>query len=146
MKSAFSSLMQSKFFTPSFNSAIFDGPLRIYFSQVHESFALKVYFIVQEKLALELNQIKEYSRKTGRNLMIMIYPTVENFKYSFEGHRNVSDLDLLAMDQFEDDIVIGVRSPLEDHEIEYIVDQSRVALRIWKNNSSTIHINNELQN
>ena len=37
-------ITQSSFYSPAFNGAIFDGPLRLYFSQAQEAMALKFYF------------------------------------------------------------------------------------------------------
>ena len=80
MKSSYSTLMQSKFFNPAFNSAIFDGPIRIYFAQFHESLALKIYFMIQQKLNNEVARAKEISKATGANILVMVYPSEESGK------------------------------------------------------------------
>ena len=41
--------------------------LRIYFAQFHESLALKIYFLIQQKLKEELATIKEKTKADGGN-------------------------------------------------------------------------------
>ncbi len=74
---AYSNLIQSKYYCRAFNSAIFDGTVRIYFAQAYEAFALKVYFELQKKLEKELLLAKELSKKTGKNIYILVYPDQE---------------------------------------------------------------------
>lgn len=129
MRTPFAALMQSKYFTPTFNSAIFDGPIRIYFSQVHEAFALKVYFSLQKKLLSVLPHCKEVSRKSGQTIMIMVYPTADNFQYSFEGAFPKA---WLAMEEFGGDAVLGINGPREEDELHYICDAVESQLSTWK--------------
>lgn len=110
--------MHSKFFTPAFNSAIFDGPVRIYFAQFHEALALKVYFHLQNRFKSEMTLAKDLSKKTGANLLIMIYPTEENFRYAFE--ESAQKKDLFALDELYADTIIGVNGPLEDELMEQL--------------------------
>jgi hypothetical protein len=78
MTTSYSTLMQSKFFNPAFDSAIFDGPLRIYFSHSQEPLALKLYFEIQQKLKDSLDVIKNIESHLG-NLIVLIYPTKETY-------------------------------------------------------------------
>src|SRR5687768_1867419 len=103
--------MQSKYFNPAFNSAIFDGPLRIYFAQFHESLALKIYFLAQQKLKKELQEDKDKRGFDSRTLLIMIYPNSEAFEMSFKGvpkERNIQS------EPWNEDQVIGLRGAIED--------------------------------
>lgn len=127
MKSAYSSLMHSRYFNPAFNSAIFDGPVRIYFAQFHESLALKIYFMSQQKLAQELAQAKETSKKANANILVMIYPTVESFELSFE-NRQASPY---VVESWNDDMVIGLRGPIEDHLLENLIEEVGKVMREW---------------
>jgi hypothetical protein len=111
MKSAYSTLMQSRFFHPAFNSAIFDGPVRIYFSQIHESLALKIYFSLQQKSLEALNQAKAISRDQGKNILIMLYPNQETFQMSFETPG------FLIHDNLDGDALIGINGPFEDERL-----------------------------
>lgn len=135
MKSSYSTLMQSKFFNPAFNSAIFDGPVRIYFAQFHEALALKIYFLIQQKLATELAQAKELSKSSGANLLVMIYPSEESFLLSFEDQENNSAP--LALEKWNDDIVIGLRGPIEDVHLDLLMEALRLAIQNWRPASRT---------
>ena len=128
MKASYSNLMQSKYFSPAFNSAIFDGPLRIYFAQFHESMALKIYFMVQQKLSAELIRAKEISKAAQANILVMIYPTEDSFEMTFENH---SALGKITVESWNDDIVIGLRGPLEDSELDSLIQTLSEAMGQW---------------
>jgi hypothetical protein len=116
MKSTYSVLVQSRFFNASFNSAIFDGPLRIYFSQFYESWALKLYFAVQEQLSDLLSQAKSTTAGTDENVLLMLYPNQEAFQLSFEGQTTT-----IATDRLESDTVVGVAGVTDDEQIAHVV-------------------------
>lgn len=74
---------QSRFFTPLFNAAIFDGPIRIYFAQAQESLAMKLYFNLQERYGDLRQAAREIFRERGSNVFVMLYPDVATFEKSF---------------------------------------------------------------
>jgi hypothetical protein len=123
MRSSYSVLVQSKFFNPAFNSAIFDGPVRIYFSQFYESLALKLYFAVQESLGEFLLKAKDQSRGLDRNVLVMLYPNSESFALSFDGSAN-----FISAERLEDDFVIGVNGNFEDLQMAKILTAVRMSL------------------
>ena len=127
MKGTYTALMQSRFFNPAFNSAIFDGPIRIYFAQFHESFALKIYFALQQKFSEEMIRAKELHKVLDRNVLLMIYPSKDSFALSFD-----SETSLTACDDLENDTVIGVSGPFEDDKLPLILDQVVRAFREWE--------------
>lgn len=129
MKSSYSTLMQSKFFSPAFNSAIFDGPVRIYFAQFHEALALKIYFLIQQKLSKEVAKAKEISKASGANILVMIYPTADSFTMSFEGH---SENHALAVEEWNEDMVIGTRGPIEDDQLDLLISTLQETITNWK--------------
>ncbi len=113
LENATTRILKSKFFHPSFNTAIFDGPLRVYFTQAQEPEALKIYFSLQSKTFKEESTAEERSLETMRRepkstLFVMIYPNKELFAQSFD-----KDADF-AVAQMERDVVIGVNGPLSD--------------------------------
>ncbi len=120
--------MQSKYFSPVFNSAIFDGPVRIYFSQIHESLALKIYFLIQQNLKEEMDRVKEITKITKQNLLIMLYPTEEIFLQSFihgeEGKNIISE-------PWSEDLVMGLRSPLEELDLDLLIREIKMQLQSW---------------
>lgn len=105
-------LTQSKYFTPVFNAAIFDGPFRIYFSQVHEAQALKVYFHLQQQVVEGQPALCDALRDQGRNIFVMMYPNKETFELSFdvEGIES-SAYQCRALGQ---DLVLGLPTPADD--------------------------------
>lgn len=130
MKSSYSTLMQSKFFNPAFNSAIFDGPIRIYFAQFHEALALKIYFLIQQKLTKEMARAKEMSRATGANILVMIYPTVDSFDLSFGGQDQTQSP--LSLEKWNEDVVIGCRGPIEDEHLDNLIETIALSIQNWK--------------
>jgi hypothetical protein len=122
--------MQSKFFNPAFNSAIFDGPIRIYFAQFHEALALKIYFMIQQKLNNEVMRAKEISKATGANVLVMVYPTQESFLLSFEGQQQ--ETQPLALEKWNEDVVVGLRGPIEDNHLDLLVETIGSAIQNWK--------------
>ncbi len=129
MKANYSNLMQSKYFSPAFNSAIFDGPLRIYFAQFHESFSLKIYFQILNEFKDQLIRAKEIAKSSHSSLFIMIYPSQDHFTLSFDG---AEDNDALILrEKWNQDLVIGLRQPLEDDQMHIFVEEFRKSLGLW---------------
>ncbi|MES2767912.1 MAG: hypothetical protein V4596_02100 [Bdellovibrionota bacterium] len=138
LENATTRILQSKFFSPTFNTAIFDGPLRVYFSQAQEPEALKVYFSLQSKVFQEksgqeksdqeqqaekpLEQLDESvshirdSLPKNSTLFVMIYPNKESFQQSFDQDRD------FAVAKMEQDCVIGVQGPISDKTRDDIID------------------------
>ncbi|WII72314.1 hypothetical protein QJS83_00340 [Bdellovibrio sp. 22V] len=130
MRSSYSTLMQSKYFNPAFNSAIFDGPVRIYFAQFHEALALKVYFLIQQKLVEQMAKAKEISKNSGANILVMIYPTEDSFLLSFEGaEKHISPLEV---EKWHNDVVIGLRGPIEDENLDLLIETLRLTMENWR--------------
>lgn len=130
MRSSYTTLMQSKYFNPAFNSAIFDGPVRIYFAQFHEALALKIYFLTQQKLAAEMAKAKEISKASGANILVMIYPTDDSFQLSFENAGPGPGP--LVVEKWHDDMVIGLRGPIEDENLDLLVETLRLTMENWR--------------
>jgi hypothetical protein len=104
-------LTQSRFYSPVFNAAVFDGPIRIYFAQHQEALALKVYFRLQQYLKDTYSAFRKTFKQHGQTVFLMLYPTQESFENSFSSepaHGNV------VSERLGDDFVLGVRGPLDD--------------------------------
>lgn len=132
MRSSYAALMQSKYFSPAFNSAIFDGPFRIYFAQFHESTALKIYLMLQQNLTNEMPAMKEYCKQKGSNILIMMYPTQDSFILSFEEEQAV---DGMVLETWEEDTVIGLNGPLEDQRMGDLLALIKDQISHWHMNS-----------
>jgi hypothetical protein len=127
MKASYSNLMQSRFFSPAFNSAIFDGPVRIYFSQLHESLALKIYFSLQQKYPDMLAKAKELHKSFGMNLLVLIYPSTDSFQMSFEGSQ-----EFVIEDQLGDDTLLGINGPFDDEQLIGVLNEVVRCLNHWE--------------
>ncbi len=125
MRGTYSSLMNSKFFHPAFNSAIFDGPVRIYFAQLHESLALKIYFCIQKGLVEELNQARELHKQHNQTLLIMLYPNKDSFFTTFE------DDSFLSKGNLFEDSVIGINGPFEDDQLPIVIEEIKKTFHSW---------------
>jgi hypothetical protein len=118
-------LTQSRYYSPAFNAAVFDGPVRIYFAQHQEALALKVYFRLQQYLKDGYSAFRNSFKEHGHTIFLMLYPTHEAFVDSFESR----DTRLVASDRIGDDHVVGVRGPLEDEQYEDVFRQVETILR-----------------
>jgi hypothetical protein len=134
MRETVTYVTQSKFFSPVFNAAIFDGPIRIYFAQVQESQALKLYFNFQERFSDLRLQARGIFKDRDRNIFVMLYPNEETFDLSF-GPTEPRATGLgaeagtakftcaIASEQMGEDYVVGVRGPLEDDAFEVLCEE-----------------------
>ncbi|MES2855712.1 MAG: hypothetical protein V4692_07610 [Bdellovibrionota bacterium] len=127
---------QSRFFSPAFNAAIFDGPIRIYFAQYQEAQALKLYFNLQERFGDIRKHARGIFRQKGRNIFVMLYPTQETFELSF-GDEPVRSAPIkmpmgagaeagpyvIVRDRLGSDFVVGVSGPIEDDALEMICQE-----------------------
>lgn len=121
-------LTHSKFYSPAFNAAIFDGPMRIYFAQYQEGVALKIYFKIVDQLKETMKLARESMRQRGSSVFIMLYPNTELFEQSFTG----AEKSTLAVESLGRDYVLGVRGPLSrDEEIEALFTSAKGMISEW---------------
>ena len=130
---------QSRFFSPVFNAAIFDGPIRIYFAQFQEAQALKLYYNLQERFADVRKQARGLFKERGQNIFVMLYPNEETFDLSFDDEHDcdpkpkgagaeagavmmansIAGLGTqIVRARLGQDFVVGVRGPIDDEELE----------------------------
>lgn len=124
MRQPVSFLTQSRFYSPAFNAAIFDGPIRIYFAQYQEALALKIYFELQENLKELYFDARESFKKNGAHIFLMLYPTGETFNLSFD-----KQLAPVVIDRLENDYVVGVCGPTEEKDTELVLKSMEVVIR-----------------
>ena len=118
MRQAVSLLTQSQFYSPAFNAAIFDGPVRIYFAQYQESLALKIYFRIQEKLKVLYGGLPESLKYSGHNLFLMVYPNEETYAQSFPKSSHKIESEKLG-----EDIVLGMQAPVKESDLEVLMEK-----------------------
>jgi hypothetical protein len=120
-------LTQSRFYSPVFNAAVFDGPIRIYFAQHQETLALKVYFRLQQHLkdtyALFRNSFKQH----GQTIFLMLYPTQETFQLSFQPCTSTTCN--VMSERLGEDHVLGVKGPLLDEEYDEVFERVKLILQ-----------------
>ncbi|OFZ14864.1 MAG: hypothetical protein A2Z20_04550 [Bdellovibrionales bacterium RBG_16_40_8] len=120
MRQQISFLTQSRFYSPAFNAAIFDGPIRIYFAQYQEAQALKVYFIIQEQMKDVYSQVRDTFRRTDVNIFIMLYPSDEAYKMSFA---DLAQNSQIVVERLGRDFVVGVSGPISDKEVTTVYER-----------------------
>lgn len=113
-------ITQSPFYSPAFNGAIFDGPLRLYFSQSQEALALKFYFELRSKTQ-DLNE--RWPRSGGPSLYIMIYPTEETFDLCFVSQGLAWTPETLPMGRLGRDHVVALQAGDCETELTKTVDR-----------------------
>jgi len=127
---------QSRFFSPVFNAAIFDGPIRIYFAQFQEAQALKLYFNLQERFSEVRKNARGLFKERGQNIFVMMYPNEDTFDLSFgqDSARDPKPTGLgaeagsaigagmggtqIVRTMLGHDFVVGVRGPIDDEDLE----------------------------
>ncbi len=116
MSQIVSHLTQSRYYSPAFNAAVFDGPVRIYFAQHQESLALKVYFRLQNRLKDVYSGTRNAFKQSGHTIFLMLYPTVDAFETSFSKQIR----ETVVQEDLGGDFVLGVRGPLADDDYEAV--------------------------
>ncbi len=108
MAASYSSFLTSQFYSPVFNTALFDGAFRIYFSQSYESTALKIYHLLQSEQVELWTQYKKWSEKTKKNAFILIYPSKEDVGIAFGDHKPTP-----ICNEWDEGVVIGLENTFE---------------------------------
>lgn len=125
MKNGYSQLIQSKYFVTDFNSAIFDGPLRIYFAQIQEPLALKVYFHIQNRFVADVKKMKDVSATASFSLFVLIYPNGEAFTTCCGSNEKMVVVD------WEGDLVIGINESPEGIDFNLFDVKFQMAYSLW---------------
>ena len=113
-------LTQSRYYSPVFNAAVFDGPIRIYFAQHQEDLALKVYFRLQQYLKDTYSSFRNRFKQHGQTVFLMIYPSRETFEVSFVSGQESVEAPQVSVERLGDDFVLGVRGPVSDDSHEQV--------------------------
>jgi len=119
-------LTQSRFYSPVFNAAVFDGPIRIYFNQNQEALALKVYFRLQQHLKDTYSRFRNTFKQHGQTIFLMLYPTQESFESSFSSANQENHV---LAEKLGEDHVLGVRGPLLEEDYDEVFERVKVILQ-----------------
>jgi hypothetical protein len=106
----------SRYFTNEFNTAIIDGPLRIYFADRQEANALQIYFDIQETLQIGGMKLDDIPM-TSPHMFLMLYPSEESFKVVFNNGEKT------AFGKFGENLVLGINGPCADQTRKLICNQ-----------------------
>ncbi len=141
MAATYSSFMTTKYYSPVFNTALFDGPFRIYFSQSYESSALKIYHLMQTQYKDLCAQLKAWTQTSREHVFLLIYPEAKDLQIVFaETTRNSSAT--VQMQSWAEGLVIGISQPANDLDLAIQIEQIGSMLQAWiekqKNYEATI--------
>ena len=114
MAASYSSFLTTQYYSPVFNTALFDGPFRIYFSQSYESVALKIYHLLQSQ-DLELwTRYKKWSEDTKKHAFVLIYPTQQDVEIAFD--QSSASTNSLKSSRWDDGFILGFSNPKLDED------------------------------
>lgn len=113
MRASVTQLTQSQYFSPIFNTAVFDGPVRIYFSQKQEAYALELYFKLSSRLR---SSDPEAMKRRFPNVFVMIHPDSASYFEAFD-----SAHPKFCSRKLGSDMVVGVNGPLLDSDLEEFI-------------------------
>lgn len=142
MAASYSSFLSTRFYSSAFNTALFDGPFRIYFSQSYESTALKIYHLLQSDHSELWATYKRWSEQTKKHTFILIYPTPQDVKIAFEA----SDLKNHPMCQaWEEGFVLCLENPATEADFEKYFAKIILELQNFSKTFSEKVFQNEIQ-
>lgn len=114
MAASYSSFLTSQFYSPVFNTALFDGAFRIYFSQSYESTALKIYHLLQTEHSSLWAQYKKWSEQTRKNVFILIYPSKEDVGLAFHSQALTPQFKT-----WDEGLIVGIENAETDEDYFY---------------------------
>ena len=126
MAATYSSFMTTRFYSPVFNTALFDGPLRIYFSQSYESVALKIYHLLQSQHAEMWDLLKKHTANSKEHLFLMIYPEKNDLHMVFDKSEK-----LFQAQEWAEGMSVGVVHPQTDEDIQIQIEFIVKTVESW---------------
>ncbi len=130
MAATYSSFMTTKYYSPVFNTALFDGPFRIYFSQSYESSALKIYHLLQTQYKELWGELKTWTNHSREHVFLLMYPDRKDLQMVFSD--NVSDpFSPVQLQAWAEGIVLGMSHPGTDLDLSTQVEQIGTLLSSW---------------
>jgi hypothetical protein len=126
MAATYSSFMATRFYNPIFNTALFDGPIRIYFSKNYESVALKIYHLLQTEYLEQWNQLRESSLKFKDHIFLMMYSDKNELHTVFS-----EKTQLIQSQEWEEGLAIGFCQPQDDVELVYQLEAITKLMASW---------------
>ncbi|MCC2678093.1 MAG: hypothetical protein K0R29_669 [Pseudobdellovibrio sp.] len=134
MAATYSSFMTTRFYSPVFNTALFDGPLRIYFSQTYESAALKIYHILQTEHVEFWNSLKTYNMRSKQHLFLMIYPEAKDLSLVFDKAEP-----LMQAQEWDEGLAVGIVQTQSDEDLKKQIEFILSSSAAWLNLETAVH-------
>ena len=125
-------LTQSRYYSPALNTAIFDGPFRIYFTQKDEAQALKVYCLVQKKLGSLYDKVKSNSNAEN-NIFIVLHPDDEIFKNASKEDQIENGI---LKEDYKNDPIFVLNPNLNDELLDPMFSEIETIVKDWKLDSA----------
>lgn len=143
MAATYSSFMTTRFYSPVFNTALFDGAFRIYFSQSYESSALKIYHLLQTEYSQLWMDVKKWSTESKEHIFLLIYPDANSAELIFETTNKIGNCknSIFAKD-WEEGLAIGLCQPSETVNIQTQLETIQLHLSSWLQKQSLLNLNN----
>ncbi len=143
MAATYSSFMTTRFYNPVFNTALFDGAFRIYFSQSYESSALKIYHLLQTEFPQLWMDMKKWSSESKEHIFLLIYPDANSAELIFESANKFGDnhASIFAKD-WDEGLAIGLCQPSETVNIQNQLETIQLYLSSWLQKQSLLNLNN----
>lgn len=116
MAASYSSFLTTQYYSPVFNTALFDGPFRIYFSQSYESVALKIYHLLQSQDLALWTDYKKWSEKTKQHAFVLIYPSAQDAAMAF----HTANEKEIHCQQWDEGFVLGLAYPVTDADFQNV--------------------------
>lgn len=69
-------IVDSQFYSQSFNGAIFDGPIRLFFSQAQECYALELFHHLTHTYGDFQQDIRQLNKQFSRRVFLLMYPNL----------------------------------------------------------------------
>ncbi len=141
MAASYSSFLSTRFYSPVFNTALFDGPFRIYFSQSYESAALKIYHLLQTNHLELWTTYKRWTEQTKKHAFILVYPTKADVQMAFD---MTTENTYPLCKSWEDGFVVGLENPNTDADFELYFAKLISELQKFSQNFSEKVFQNEI--
>jgi hypothetical protein len=122
MAASYSAFLSTKYYSPVFNTALFDGPFRIYFSQAYEGTALKIYHLLQVQHLEIWEHYKKWSEKTKKHIFVLVYPTMDDVELAFESEVKFQ-LDHLVSMKWDEGQLMAAANPKDEIQFERMYQQ-----------------------
>lgn len=124
MAATYTAFMATRYYSPVFNTALFDGPFRIYFSQSYESSALKLYHLLQTQHEDVCLSLKRWSSQTKDHVFLLMYPEQNELDKIFSPTLAPEQLyKQVKIEKWSEGIAIGCIQPMNEMDFINQLDQ-----------------------